>query len=78
MPIATTSSAAGEALSLDAIADVAANDAERYLLALASINLSVSDWNLETGVVDHPPPGQAIRGDGTHAPPYAGIARQHA
>jgi signal transduction histidine kinase len=37
--------------------DVTTQDAERYLLALAAINLSVYDWNIETGVIHRPPPG---------------------
>jgi signal transduction histidine kinase/DNA-binding response OmpR family regulator len=61
MPITAVFSATGEALPTDAIAGVAAQDAERYLLALAAINLSVYDWNIETGAVDHPPLGHAIR-----------------
>ena len=36
-------------------------DAERYLLALASTNHSVYDWNIETGVVEHPPPGPTMQ-----------------
>src|ERR1700725_11747 len=61
MPTAAAFSVTGEALPTDAITGVAAQDAERYLLALAAINLSVYDWNIETGAVDHPPLGHAIR-----------------
>jgi signal transduction histidine kinase/CheY-like chemotaxis protein len=60
MPSATAPSA-GESLLLDAMAGVPAQDAERYLLALAAINLSVYDWNIETGIVDYPPLGREIR-----------------
>jgi signal transduction histidine kinase/CheY-like chemotaxis protein/HPt (histidine-containing phosphotransfer) domain-containing protein len=61
MPTAATPSATGELPLLDALAGVEAQDAERYLLALAAINLSVYDWNIETGVVDHPPLGREMR-----------------
>ncbi len=40
---------------------VKADDAERYMLALAAINLSVYDWNVETGAVTHPPLGREVR-----------------
>jgi signal transduction histidine kinase/DNA-binding response OmpR family regulator len=38
-----------------------AEDVERYILALAAINLSVYDWNIETGVIDRPPLGRQVR-----------------
>ena len=60
-PTAAAPTAANEPLSPDAAADVQALDAERYLLALAAINLSVYDWNIETGAVDHPPLGRDVR-----------------
>jgi len=52
---------AAEPLLLDAVTGVPAEDAERYLLALAAIDLSVYDWNIETGAVNHPPLGREIR-----------------
>ena len=61
MPTAAAPEAAGESVGPDPIAGVAAQDAERYLLALAAINLSVYDWNIETDVVDHPPLGREFR-----------------
>jgi signal transduction histidine kinase/DNA-binding response OmpR family regulator len=45
----------------DAPHNVPAEDVERYVLALAAINLSVYDWNIETGVVDRPPLGREVR-----------------
>ena len=42
--------------SAEPAADRHAWDAERYLLALASTNHSVYDWNIDTGGVEHPPP----------------------
>jgi signal transduction histidine kinase len=62
---------AAEPLLLDAITGVPAEDAERYLLALAAINLSVYDWNIETGAVTHPPLGSEIRQRWAE-PPHSG------
>jgi signal transduction histidine kinase/CheY-like chemotaxis protein/HPt (histidine-containing phosphotransfer) domain-containing protein len=45
----------------DGWSGVGEDDAERYLLALAAINLSVYDWNIETGTIEHPPLGQDVR-----------------
>ena len=36
-------------------------DGERHRLALAAINLTVYDWNLETGEIDRPPLGHEVR-----------------
>ena len=36
-------------------------DAERHRLALAAINLTVYDWNLETGEIHRPPLGHEVR-----------------
>ena len=36
-------------------------DAERHRLALAAINLTVYDWNLETGEIYRPPLGHEVR-----------------
>ena len=40
---------------------VPAEDVERYVLALAAINLSIYDWNIETGVIDRPPLGREVQ-----------------
>jgi signal transduction histidine kinase/CheY-like chemotaxis protein/HPt (histidine-containing phosphotransfer) domain-containing protein len=62
IPTAAADTAMDEPLPMDAPADVPARDAERYLLALAALNLSVYDWNIETGAVEHPPVGrEALR-----------------
>jgi signal transduction histidine kinase/DNA-binding response OmpR family regulator len=50
-----------DALPVGVFSGVRPEDAERYLLALAAINLSVYDWNIDTGVIDHPPLGREIR-----------------
>jgi signal transduction histidine kinase/HPt (histidine-containing phosphotransfer) domain-containing protein len=39
---------------------LASDDIERYRLALAAINLSVYDWNIETGVIERPPLGHDV------------------
>jgi signal transduction histidine kinase/DNA-binding response OmpR family regulator len=54
MPI--VANAMREPPSAEPAADRHAWDAERYLLALASTNHSVYDWNIDTGAVEHPPP----------------------
>ena len=56
-----TSDHADDELPLGAVSGVPAEDAERYLLALAAINLSVYDWNIETGRIEHPLLGQEVR-----------------
>jgi signal transduction histidine kinase/DNA-binding response OmpR family regulator len=63
MPMSTAAAptATDESLPFNAPADVQAQDAERYMLALAAINLSVYDWNIETGAVTHPPLGREVR-----------------
>ncbi len=55
MPSAAATNPAGEPASSDAMSERHARDAERYLLALASTDHSVYDWNIATGVVEHPP-----------------------
>jgi signal transduction histidine kinase/CheY-like chemotaxis protein/HPt (histidine-containing phosphotransfer) domain-containing protein len=39
---------------------LASDDIQRYRLALAAINLSVYDWNIETGVIERPPLGRDV------------------
>ena len=56
MPIVATTAAAGEPTSAESAAERHAWDAERYLIALASTNHSVYDWNIDTGAVEHPAP----------------------
>ncbi len=50
-----------ESLPVGTFSGVDPQDAERYLLALAAINLSVYDWNIETGTIEHPPLGREVR-----------------
>src|SRR5690348_11674569 len=40
---------------------LAADETERYRLALAAINLSVYDWNIETGVIERPSLGSDVQ-----------------
>src|SRR5689334_20816254 len=56
MPVVAKSVRSGEPPSAEPAADRYAWDAERYLLALASTNHSVYDWDIDTGAVEHPPP----------------------
>lgn len=60
MSITAALAGVDETLPADAPAHVLAQDAERYLLALVAINLSVYDWNVETGAVEHPPVGAEV------------------
>ena len=58
---AGTAETQSELLPVGAISGVEPEDAERYLLALAAINLSVYDWDIETGTIEHPPLGREVR-----------------
>ncbi len=40
---------------------LAEDETERYRLALAAINLSVYDWNIETGVIERPSLGRDVQ-----------------
>ena len=40
---------------------LAADETECYRLALAAINLSVYDWNIETGVIERPSLGRDVQ-----------------
>src|SRR5579862_2673270 len=40
---------------------LADKETERYRLALAAINLSVYDWNIETGMIDRPSLGRDVQ-----------------
>lgn len=59
--IADITDAAAEALPLDLDSRVQPADAERFVLALAAINLSVYDWNIETGMIDRPRLGRDVQ-----------------
>ena len=58
---AAMTDATEEALQSAWAIEFRATDAERYALALAAINLSVYDWNLETGVINRPPLGREVK-----------------
>ena len=59
--IADITDATDEALPGDLASRIQPADAERFVLALAAINLSVYDWNIETGMIDRPSLGRDVQ-----------------
>lgn len=59
--MADITDATAEALPPGLASKVQPADAERFVLALAAINLSVYDWNIETGMIDRPPLGRDVQ-----------------